>query len=123
MADRGLVYVLPDKVWFYCRHTGPLVIDSLEGIDRSHTLDDIDAMLTPYDERVHDDETSYRKFLCRMVEVDLKRETIILKDEPYEIGDHTVMQRPRKVKWEGSFAEFNDYHSHIKRIWNGMFAG
>jgi len=118
MADRGLVYVLPNRVWFYCRYTGPSVIDSLAGIDEDHDLEDIDEMLHPHYERVEDSITSYSRFLCRMVEIDFEKETIILKDEPASLKDPY-----RKVRWEGSFAEFSDHHSHIERIWNGMFSG
>ena len=123
MANRGLVYVLPDKIWFYCRHTGPYVIDSLKFIQETHGIKDITEMLYPYDEVVKDSVLSYSGFLCRMVEVDFEKEIITLKDEPYEIGDPTVVQRPRKVKWSGSFEEFRDSFEHIKKIWNGMFSG
>ncbi len=118
MTDRGLVYVLPDKVWFYCRYTGPLVIESLAGIDEDHDIGDVDKMLRPYYERVGDFITSYSRFLCRMVEIDFEKETVILKDEPASLKDPY-----RKVRWEGSFAEFSDYHNHIERIWDGMFSG
>lgn len=109
---------MPDRVWFYCRHTGSLVIDSLLGINGSLDVEDVDEMLVPYEERVHDDETSYSYFLCRIAEVDFEKQMITLKDEPYNLEG-----ADRRVRWSGSFDEFNALHSQVKKIWGGMFSG
>jgi len=112
MADRGLVYILPNKTWYYCRYTGSWIIESLDGIGEATTLEEIEERLDIYEK--DESETSYSFFLCRMVELDLVKNSITLKDAPKDMTDI------RKVRWSGTFQEFNVDIKDVSKIWKRM---